>query len=91
MTEVSLLTQAACGLCDHAKAVLQRVGRDYPLTVTEIALDSEPGRRIAADLGVLFAPGVVIDGQLFAHGRLSEKKLRRHLSAIAPTLEPWRP
>lgn len=81
MTTVTLLTDSGCGLCDHAKDVLARVNQEYPLTVREIALPSEEGRRLARDAGVMFPPGVIIDGQLFAHGRLSEKNLRRHLAA----------
>lgn len=77
---VTLLTQSTCGFCDHAKDVLDRVGRDYPLQVTEIDLASEAGQRLAAEAGVLFAPGVLLDGRPFAFGRLSERKLRRTLA-----------
>lgn len=80
MTPVTLLTQSDCHLCEHAKAVLDRVGHDYPLTVTEIDLRSDTGQQVAADAGVLFAPGVLLDGQPFAYGRLSERKLRKALS-----------
>ena len=31
----------------------------------------------------MFAPGVLLDGLLFAHGRLSEMMLRRHLSQLS--------
>lgn len=82
MTAITLITDSGCGLCDHAKAVLARVNEEYPLTVREIALSSEEGRHLARDAGVMFPPGVIIDGQLFAHGRVSEKKLRRHLAAV---------
>lgn len=77
--EVTLLTQADCSLCDHAKQVLARVAADHPLKVTEIGLATEEGRRLATEAGVLFAPGVLLDGQPFAYGRLSERKLRRTL------------
>jgi len=43
MTAVTLLTQADCALCEHAKGVLARVGADHPLEITEIDLASEPG------------------------------------------------
>ena len=78
--EVTLLTQADCAMCDHAKQVLARVGADHPLRVTEIGLASDEGRQLAMDAGVLFAPGVLLDGQPFAYGRLSERKLRRALA-----------
>jgi hypothetical protein len=32
---------------------------------------------------VLFAPGILVDGEPFGYGRLSEKKLRRELTRRA--------
>jgi glutaredoxin len=92
MTEpvaITLLTQTDCGLCEHAKQVLDRVGQDYPLQITEIDLASEHGQHLAARAGVVVAPGLLIDGQPFSFGRVSERKLRRtlntHLTAKPPT------
>jgi hypothetical protein len=79
VTAVTLLTQDDCALCQHAKGVLARVGADHPLEVTEIGLASEQGRALAAQAGVLFAPGVLVDGRAFGYGRLSERRLRRTL------------
>ncbi|MGH3520333.1 MAG: glutaredoxin family protein [Haloechinothrix sp.] len=81
--EVTLLTQNACGYCDHAKEVLHRVGQDYPLRLTEIDLSSDEGLRLAARAGVLFAPGVLLNGEPFSFGRLSERKLRNALAGRA--------
>jgi glutaredoxin len=80
MTHVTLLTQADCAFCDHAKAVLDLVGQDHPLTVEEVSLHSPRGRDLAIRHGVLFAPGILLDGEHFCHGRLSERKLRRILA-----------
>lgn len=77
--EVTLLTAEHCAFCDVAKEILDRVGRDHPLRVREVALASAEGRQLAAVGGVLFAPGVLVDGQAFSYGRLSERKLRRTL------------
>ncbi len=81
--EITLLTQNACGFCDHAKRVLRRVGLDHPLEVTEIDLTTAEGQQLARKAGVLFAPGVLIDGEPFSFGRLSERKLRRTLGKRA--------
>ena len=80
MTRVTLLTQGDCALCEHAKQVIARVAIDHPLTVEEIPLSTAEGQRLALAHGVLFAPGVLLDGEAFAHGRLSERKLRRTLA-----------
>ena len=83
MTAVTLLTQADCALCEHAKGVLARVGADHPLEITEIDLAGGPGRAVAARAGVLFAPGLLVDGRPFGYGRLSERRLRRALGHLA--------
>ncbi len=87
MTEITLLTQTDCGLCEHAKKVLARVGEDYPVEVTEIDLASERGRALATQARVQFAPGVLVDGRPFGYGRLSERRLRRALARAAAGTE----
>jgi hypothetical protein len=79
MIEIVVLSQLDCRFCDLAEQVLKRVGRDYPLEVRHIRLDSEQGQALAARHGVLFAPGILLGGQLLSYGRLSERRLRRHL------------
>lgn len=84
-TEVTLLTQLNCAYCDHAKDVLTRVGNDYALDVCEISLETPEGQGLAATHGVLFAPGVLLDGQPYGFGRLSERRLRKELDRHLPT------
>lgn len=84
---VVLLTQANCSLCDHAKEVLDRVAIDYPLRVRTVDMADEEGMTLAARGGVLFPPGVLVDGRPFSYGRLSERKLRRELTRLASSLQ----
>lgn len=83
MTEITLLTQQDCGYCEHAKKVLARVGEDHPITVTEIDMTGGDGRALAARAGVMFAPGLLVDGRPFGYGRISERRLRRTLQRLA--------
>lgn len=78
--QIILLTQADCHFCEHAKQVLAHVGQDHSLRITEVDLGSPEGQQLARSAGVLFAPGVLVDGQPFSFGRLSERKLRRALT-----------
>lgn len=82
--QITLLTRADCGFCDHAKQVLNRLRGEFPLRVTEIDLASQDGELLGRRAGVLFAPGVLVDGRPFSFGRLSERKLRRRLDARVP-------
>lgn len=80
MTRITLLTKPDCGLCDHAKEVLVRVAADTDIDVETVALESEQGRELAERSGMAFPPGVLVDGEPFSYGRLSERKLRRALA-----------
>ena len=81
MTEVVLLTKDDCHFCEQAKEVLARLQSEYQLTVRELPLESVEGRELAERSGALFPPVVVVDGEPFSYGRLSERKLRKALAA----------
>lgn len=77
--EVVLLTQEQCAFCDHAKRLLERLAAEYNLAVREIDLGSPEGEELARDAGVLFPPGIMVDGDAVSYGRPSERRLRREL------------
>jgi glutaredoxin len=79
--EITLLTQPDCAFCEHTKAVLARLSGEFPLAVTEIDLTSLEGQGLAVEHGMLFAPGLLMDGRAFGYGRISERRLRRALAA----------
>ena len=76
---VLLLSEEDCDFCMKARDVLERLAGEYPLTIEEEPLASERGQALALEGGLLFAPGVFLDGAPFSYGRLSERKLRREL------------
>lgn len=84
---VVLLTQAHCALCQQAEEVLDRLAAEYPLQVQTVDMASEEGMALADQGGVLFPPGVLVDGRPFSYGRLSERKLRRELARLHPSAE----
>jgi glutaredoxin len=77
--KVTLLTVPDCDLCEQAKSVLERVGRDTELSIETISIDTELGRQLMIDQQLAFPPGLLIEGEAFSFGRLSERRLRRHL------------
>jgi len=88
LIEITVLTQPDCAFCEQAAVVLARVSQDHPLVVRHIQLGSEEGRALAQRHGVLFAPGVLLEGQLLSYGRLSERRLRRELARRAAPPSP---
>lgn len=85
---ITLLTRADCAFCDRAKATLDELTGEFDLAIEEIPIDSDTGRTLAAEAGVLFPPGVLIDGTAFSHGRLSARKLRRTLQSNPGSSRP---
>lgn len=84
MTDITILTQSSCPSCERAKEILSRLELELTLNVREVGLDTEGGRNLALQHGVVFAPGILINGELFSYGRLSENKLRARLSSANP-------
>jgi glutaredoxin len=80
---LTLLTQADCAWCERAKKLLTETDAD--VEVTEVSLDTDEGRELAAQHRLLFAPGLLHDDRLIAHGRISERALRRELARIPQT------
>ncbi len=77
--DILLLTQENCGFCEQAKNILERLSREYWITITTLPMDSPEGQELATKGGLLFPPGILLDGEPFSYGRLSERKLRREL------------
>src|SRR6266566_8380992 len=76
---ILLLTQKHCGFCEQAQDILERLSREYWLSVSTLDMGSPEGQQLAIEGGLLFPPGILIDGEPFSYGRLSERKLRREL------------
>ena len=76
---VTLLTAPSCDLCDHAQEVLARVGKDHDLEVEKISIETSRGRILMIEQRFVFPPGVLVEGQPFSFGRLSERRLRKRL------------
>lgn len=80
---ILLLTQDNCHFCDAAKAMLDRLSEEYALSVETLPLNSAAGRSLAETGGILFPPGIFIEGEAFSYGRPSERKLRREIERHA--------
>src|SRR6266705_4988387 len=92
---VLILTQEHCGFCEQAKEVLDRLAPEYGLSVSTLDLDSPKGEALAVRGGILFPPGIFLDGEPFSYGRPSERRLRREIerrlrSVEGGTSEPHR-
>lgn len=78
-----LLTASDCHLCEHARAVLQRLSEEIALQRIELAWSDPQAAALIRRDGIPFPPALYIDGDLWAYGRLSERALRKKLAASA--------
>lgn len=85
MTEITIVTTEDCAFCEQAKQVLGRVSNEASIVVREVPLDSPEGREIAATIAAPFPPVVLLDGDAFSYGRLSERRLRKALAGRVGT------
>lgn len=76
----TLLTKADCALCQQAKEVLRRLEAEGLLEFELVDLHTPEGQQLATVSGMAFPPGLLLDGDPFSYGRLSERKLRRELA-----------
>ncbi|MHB8487597.1 MAG: glutaredoxin family protein [Candidatus Dormibacteria bacterium] len=79
MTTITVLSKVDCHFCEEAQATLARLAPELGLEVEVVDLDTPQGQQLAIGAGILFPPGILINGVPFSYGRLSERRLRRAL------------
>ena len=81
----TLVTAPGCHLCDHARQVLLRLQRAWPLVVEEVEWNSAEGQAFVRRDGVPFPPALYVGGEFYGYGRLSEGRLQRLLERRVAT------
>ena len=84
---VLILTQEHCGFCEQAKEVFDRLSVEYGFSFSTLNVGSPEGQTLAMRGGVLFPPGIFLDGEPFSYGRPSERKLRREIERRLRSVE----
>lgn len=85
---VTVVHSPACHFCDDAEQALAALGRDYPIDVTVVPVESASGAALVVRHRPAMNPLVLVDGEFFSSGRLPRKKLVRLLKgrrAAMPT------
>lgn len=80
--DILILVQEGCHFCRDAQAMLGRLAREYPLSVHTLDMRMAEGERVALQAGLLFPPGILLQGRPFCYGRPSEGKLRRGIERL---------
>ena len=83
---IVLLTSPDCHFCDDAKTALERLSSEFAVRLKIVSFESPEGQDIALANGLIFPPGLLLDGKPFSQGRLPEAKLRRELQLMRERL-----
>lgn len=80
---VTLVTAPGCHFCDGAQEVLADLGHRFPLSIDLVPLNSDAGRDLVVRYRVPYPPIVLVNGTFFGYGRISRRRLERHLAQLA--------
>jgi hypothetical protein len=80
--DVLVLVQDGCHFCRDAQALLGSLAGEYPLRIHTLDIGTPEGETIAIQSGLLFPPGILLQGRPLCYGRPSEGKLRRAFEKI---------
>ena len=80
--DVLVLVQDGCHFCHDAQALLDRLAGEYPLRIHTLDMGTPEGEKIAIQSGLLFPPGILLQGRPLCYGRPSEGKLRRAIEKL---------
>ncbi len=86
---VLLLTQQQCVFCTQAKELLERLSLEYGFSVSTLDVSSPEGEALSVRNGILFPPGIFLDGEPFSYGRPSERRLRREIERRLRPVSPF--
>ncbi len=86
---VLLLTQQDCAFCTQAKEILTRLSAEYGFSLSALDVSSPEGEALAIRSGILFPPGIFLDGEPFSYGRPSERRLRREIERRLRSVSPF--
>ncbi len=84
MIKVTLISPADCSNCAAVKEQLDDLRRMYPeLVIREIDAHTPEGEVLILQHGILASPGILINGQFFSMGAVSEQKLELAIKIAA--------
>ena len=84
MRELTLLAVPGCPLSDHARQVLDTLAAEGLLVWREVPTEAPGSERLNGSAPELLPALLNESGRMVAHGRLSERALRRSLAPDQP-------
>ncbi|KKU34858.1 MAG: Glutaredoxin 2 (Modular protein) [Candidatus Azambacteria bacterium GW2011_GWB1_46_27] len=86
MIKIIELSTPGCVHCAEAKKILEeKIRPNFPdVEIEYIDMLTEKGMEMVQKYGIMSSPGIIINGELFASGGLSEQKLVEKIKSLTP-------
>ncbi len=84
MVEVTIVSKEGCTPCLRVKRIVNELKYELPgMVVREVDFISDEGMALATREGILYPPAILINGRLFAKGKILEEPLREAVRGAA--------
>ncbi len=84
MINIQFVTSPGCVDCERAKKVFDEVKPQYPkMNIEEIDVTTPKGIELAQKYGIMAAPGIIINGELFSTGGLNKEEFVAKLQSLS--------
>ncbi len=84
MVEVAIVSKEGCTPCLRVKRIVGELKAEIPqISVREVDFTSQEGVELAMRENILYPPAVLIDGRLFAKGKIFEEPLKEAVRTAA--------
>ena len=83
--DLLLVTSDACHFCEAAQKLIAALSDEYPIRLRAVDILSDEGHQLMRHNRVPFPPALLVEGDFHGYGRISERRLRRHLNDLVST------
>lgn len=83
--DLLLVTSDACHFCEAAQKLIADLSDEYPIRLRAVDILADEGHQLMRHNRVPFAPALLVAGEFHGYGRISERRLRRHLNELVST------
>ncbi len=85
MIKIQEVVSQGCRVCHMAQQVLEEIKPQFPnVEIEYIDMLTDKGQELVQKFGIMSAPGIIINGELFSMGGLDKDKLIAKLKSLSP-------
>ncbi len=82
MIKIILIRPAGCIHCVQVKGTLEKLKKEYNISVEDVDMLSAKGQALVKKHGIMASPGILVNDEFFAMGGATEKDFRRKFEEL---------